>query len=209
MTISNYFSFFILVFTMVYSPGPMTMFMMANGMKMQYKNIWPILIGANNAYLISIIVFTVGLTQILQQNILIWKTVQIAGIIYLVYLAYVQWNKKNIVDSLSSNSLNISNSSSLYGKGALIALSNPKTIVLFGVIFPQFIVEGEHRLLQIIIYGLTFLILQFSSGWVYAYFGRRIKILVTKPSYQSLIHKMSAIVLILVAGFLLVRLYTS
>ena len=205
MTISNYLSFFILVFTIVYSPGPMTMFMMANGMKMQYRNIWPILIGANNAYLISIIVFTVGLTQILQKNMLVLKTVQVAGIIYLLYQAYAQWNKKSVA-GLTPEPLKISNGSSLYTKGALIALSNPKTIILFGVVFPQFIVQGEHRLLQTVVFGVTFLALQFSSGCVYAYFGRRIKGLVGKPSYQNLMNKVSAVVLIVVAGFLLVKL---
>lgn len=187
---------------MVYSPGPMTMFIMANGMKMQYRNIWPILIGANNAYLISIIVFTTGLTQLLQQNMFILKTVRIGGIIYLLYLAYAQWNKKF---GLIPTVFEISKNSSLYAKGALIAFSNPKTIILFGLIFPQFIVEGEYRLLQIAILGLTFLVLQFSSSCVYAYFGQRIKNLVEKPFYQHLINKISAIVLVFVAGFLLVR----
>lgn len=192
---------------MVFSPGPMTMFMMANGMKMQYKNIWPILLGANNAYLISIIVFTVGLTQILQQNVMIWKIVQIAGIAYLLYLAYVQWNKKSVIEHDPSKSLVASKRSSLYGKGALIAFSNPKTIVLFGVIFPQFIVQDNNRLAQITIFGLTYLILQLSSGLVYAYFGRRIKNLVEKPHYQDLIHKISAGVLLVVAGFLLMKAF--
>lgn len=204
MTLSTYLSFFILVFTLVYSPGPMTMFMMANGMKMQYRNIWPILIGANNAYLISIIVFTVGLTHILQQNMLIFKIVQLGGIIYLLYLAYKQWTKK-IVHGLPVSTIEISKKSSLYTKGALIALSNPKTIILFGVIFPQFIVNSDQRLLQIAIYGMTFLILQFSSGCVYAYFGRRIKDLVDKPFYQNLINKISATILIIVALFLIVK----
>ena len=205
MTLSSYLSFFILVFSMVYSPGPMTMFMMANGMKMQYRNIWPILIGANNAYLISIIVFTVGLTQLLQHNLLLLKVVQIGGIIYLLYLAYGQWNKKMML-GYTPVPLEVSKSSSLYTKGALIAFSNPKTIILFGIIFPQFIVEGENRLLQIAIFGITFLVLQFSSGCVYAYFGRRIKDLVEKPFYQQLINKISAFILVIVAAFLLVKL---
>lgn len=203
MTLSSYISFFILVFTLVYSPGPMTMFMMANGMKMQYRNIWPILIGANNAYLISIIIFTVGLTQILQQNALLMKGVQVGGIIYLLYLAYVQWNKKITPGALQ---IDTSKRSSLYTKGALIALSNPKTIILFGVIFPQFIVDGDDRLLQIAIFGMTFLALQFSSGCVYAYFGKRIKEFVEKPFYQNLMNKLTSLVLLLVAGFLFVKL---
>ncbi|MEO8400317.1 MAG: LysE family translocator [Gammaproteobacteria bacterium] len=205
MTFPNYLSFFILVLAIVYSPGSMTMFMMANGMKMQYRNVWPILIGANNAYLISIVIFTFGLTELLQHHKLILKAIQVSGIIYLLYLAYAQWNKKAIAGQCPA-ALEVAKDSSLYAKGALVAFSNPKTIVLFSVIFPQFIVEGEYRLLQIAILGITFLFLQFSSGWVYAFFGRRIKYLVEKPFYLNLINKISATVLVVVAGFLLVKL---
>lgn len=204
ISLSSYLSFLILVFTIVFSPGPMTMFMMSNGMKMQYHKIWPVLIGANNAYLISIFIFTIGLTEVLQKNIFILKTVQIVGLIYLLYLAYTQWNKKNIHDQ-AHTSLKTSKSSSLYSRGALIAFSNPKTIILFGLIFPQFIVSGKNQILQITILGATFLTLQLASGCIYAYFGRRIKMLVEKPNYQYLINKISATVLVIVAGFLLVR----
>ncbi|OAI49444.1 hypothetical protein AYO45_02450 [Gammaproteobacteria bacterium SCGC AG-212-F23] len=181
------------------------MFMMANGMKMKYQNIWPILIGANNAYLLSIILFTIGLTQLFEENIYLLKGIQIGGIIYLLYLAYMQWHKKMVAAS-SSLEIDTSKKSSLYKKGAFIALSNPKTIVLFGVIFPQFMTKGEYHFLQIIILGVTFLALQFSSGCVYAYFGQRINKMVENPCYQNRMNKISAIALIIVAGFLLIKL---
>ena len=66
--------------------------------------------------------------------------------------------------------------------------------------------DGYFHLLQVFILGITFLVLQFSSGCVYAYFGKRIKNLVEKPGHQNVINKISALVLIFVAGFLLVRL---
>ncbi len=204
MTLSAYLSFCVLVFTMVYSPGPMTMYMMANGMKMQYRRIWPVLMGANNAYLISMILFAVGLTQLLQHHLFVMKIVQVGGIIYLLYLAYQQWNKK-IVSGSMGNGIEISKNSSLYTKGALIAFSNPKTIILFGLIFPQFMMEGGNHWAQMALLGATFLVLQFSSGCVYAYFGRRIKDKIEKPGSQHWINKFSAMVLLIVAGFLIVK----
>lgn len=173
--------------------------MMANGVNMQHQRIWPILIGANNAYLISIFIFTLGLTQLLQQNALILKVVQEIGIIYLLYLAYAQWNKKIV----QASTLKISKKSSLYVKGALIALSNPKTITLFGLIFPQFITDENHRLLQVVILGVTFLVLQFSSGYFYAYFGGHVKNLLEKSLYQNLINKVSSVILVAISVFLL------
>lgn len=204
MTLANYLSFFILVLMIVYSPGPMTIFMMANGMKMQYKNIWPILIGANNAYLCSIILFSFGLTQILQKNLIVIKMIHISGILYLFYMAYNHWNKKTIT-VIENESLKISSNSSLYLKGALIALSNPKTIILFGIIFPQFILQNKNFLIQTTFFGATFLVLQFSSGCIYAYLGRGIKNILEKPSSQHLMNKISALILAIIAGFLLLK----
>ncbi len=205
MSTSAYLSYLILVLTMVYSPGPMTLFLMANGMQMSFKQIWPILIGSNNAYLLSIIVFSIGLAGLLQQNIWILKSIQLGGIIYLLYLAYVQWNKKTLAKALSSDEM-LNNSRSLYTKGALIALSNPKTILLFSLVFPQFTSSSENEWVQIVILGITFLVLQFSSGCFYAFFGKRVRILLEKPEHQSLMNRVSAAVLALVAGFLILKL---
>lgn len=205
MTIATYISFFVLVFTVVYSPGPMTMFMMAHGMKMQYSKIWPVLIGANNAYLISILIFTVGLTQILQQYVMVFKWIQIAGITYLLYRAYILWNKEAFC-STATVIHEIPTSSSLYIKGALIALSNPKAIVLFSLVFPQFISESENYLLQIAVFGMTFLVLQFSSGCIYAYLGQSVKKLIEQSSSRNLINKISAVVFVIVAYILLRKL---
>jgi threonine/homoserine/homoserine lactone efflux protein len=94
----------------------------------------------------------------------------------------------------------------LYARGALVALSNPKTILLFTIVFPQFASRGEGYYWQIGILGATFLALQFSSGCFYALLGSRIKNIIQRPGSQSLINKISATVLFIVALFLIVRM---
>lgn len=206
MNIYTYLSFLVLVITIVYSPGPMTLFLMSNGMQRKFKEAWPILLGANHAYLISIIIFAAGLSGLLQKNIWILKLVQIIGIIYLLYLSYVQWKKAPFNNSQQVSLEVNKNNNSLYLKGAFIALSNPKAILLFSVVFPEFISGAGNRLLQIIILGMTFLILQFSSGCVYLFFGHRMNNAIEKPKYQIMINKVSSLVLVIVAGFLLYKL---
>jgi len=203
MTLSHYLSFCVLVFAIVYSPGPMTMFMMANGMKKQHGSFLPVLMGSNNAYLLSIILFTAGLTQLLQKNLMLLKLIQLTGIFYLFYLAYIQWNKKIDLNAAISSVNSTASGYSLYKESAFIALTNPKTILLFSVIFPQFISEGKNRFSQIAILGATFLILQFSSGCTYAYFGQKIRNWIEKPVYQKLVIKLPAIILLVIALFLI------
>ena len=65
---------------------------------------------------------------------------------------------------------------------------------------------NTNRLLQIIILGLTFLILQFSSGCVYLFFGGRMSNAIENPAYQRWINKISSLVLVIIAGYLLYKL---
>jgi threonine/homoserine/homoserine lactone efflux protein len=61
--------------------------------------------------------------------------------------------------------------------------------------------------LQIFILGITFLVLQFSSGCFYAFLGGRIKRIIDKPGYQQLINRLSALVLLAVTAFLIAKLF--
>lgn len=206
MTIYNFLSFLAVIIPIVYSPGPMTMFLMANGMQNKFTETWPVLFGANNAYLLSIIIFSMGLDSILRQNVWILNSVQIIGIMYLLYLAYVQWGKKSVINSNQNSFEVLTSKSSLYYKGAFVALTNPKAILLFSLVLPQFANEEGNFYLQICVLGMTFLILQFSSGCIYLFFGRWMSLFIEKPHHQALINRVSSLILILISGFLLYRL---
>lgn len=205
MSLTTYASFFLLILTMAYTPGPMTLFLMSNGMRTSLGKLYPILLGANNAYLLAIVIFSLGLTQLLQQHEYIFKAVQVAGIVYLLYLSLMQWRKKSLGVSETMSQEEYQRWR-LYTKGALVAFSNPKALLIFTVVFPQFATQGDAYYWQIAILGITFLGLQFSSGCFYALLGYRIKNVILRPENQLLINKLSAFVLLVVAAFLIARL---
>ena len=53
-------------------------------------------------------------------------------------------------------------------QGALVALSNPKTLLFFGAFFPQFIDPARDHGLQILIMGLTAMLFAAASDSAYA-----------------------------------------
>ena len=53
-------------------------------------------------------------------------------------------------------------------QGILVALSNPKTLIFFGAFFPQFIDPARDHGLQILIMGLTAMLVAAVSDSVYA-----------------------------------------
>jgi len=85
MELSTYLTFLLFVFFVAFTPGVMTLFMLANGINYGFRQLGTILLGANNAYLLAIIVFSLGLDALLQQNVWVLRIVQMGGIAYLFY----------------------------------------------------------------------------------------------------------------------------
>jgi len=121
----------------------------------------------------------------LNGNLAITQGIQMVGVAYILYLAYKQWTGSGVsIDGVVA----VEGARSLFGKGLLTGFSNPKAIIMFSAVFPQFAGAGEHNsMADIAILGLTFLVLQFASGCLYGYFGQRIKPGAGKPPAAGLV----------------------
>ena len=198
LTLVSFSYFLIFCATMTFSPGPMTLLLMGFGMQQGLKRSIPVQLGASAAYLLSILIFAVGFAEIVKGNPLISRGIQYIGVAYLLYLAYRQW---------TSSGLKLERSDTLeegfkgrFGKGLLTGFSNPKTIVMFSAVFPQFAGQGSAtRAQDLLVLGLAFLLLQFASGCLYCYFGQRIRRVLQSPARQVLLQRATAIMLLGVA----------
>ena len=198
LTLVSFSYFLIFCATMTFSPGPMTLLLMGFGMQQGLKRSIPVQLGASAAYLLSILIFAVGFAEIVKGNSLISRGIQYIGVAYLLYLAYRQW---------TSSGLKLERSDTLeegfkgrFGKGLLTGFSNPKTIVMFSAVFPQFAGQGSAtRAQDLLVLGLAFLLLQFASGCLYCYFGQLIRRVLQSPSRQVLLQRATAMMLLGVA----------
>ena len=182
---------------MTFSPGPMTLLLLSLGLKDGLRSSIPAQVGASVSYLISILIFAVGFSELIKGNLAITQTIQFVGVAYILYLAYKQWTSSGVS---INNADKVEGARSLFGKGLLTGFSNPKTIIMFSAVFPQFAGAGEHSsAADIAILGLTFLLLQFASGCLYCYFGQRIKHVLENPKRRVLLQRITAVLLLGVA----------
>ena len=197
LTLSSFVYFLLFCATMTFSPGPMTLLLLGLGLKDGLRSSIPAQIGASVAYLISILIFAVGFSELIKGNLAITQTLQLVGVAYILYLAYRQWTSSGVsIDRVGV----VEGARSLFGKGLLTGFSNPKTIIMFSAVFPQFAGAGEHTsTVDIAILGLTFLTLQFASGCLYCYFGQRIKHVLDNPKRRVLLQRVTAVLLLGVA----------
>jgi homoserine/homoserine lactone efflux protein len=183
--------------TLTFSPGPMTLLLLSLGLRDGLRRSLPAQLGASVSYLISILIFAVGFSELIKGNVAITQGIQLVGVAYILYLAYKQWTSSGVsLDKAGA----VEGARSLFGKGLLTGFSNPKAIIMFSAVFPQFAGAGEHSSASdIAILGLTFLLLQFASGCLYCYFGQRIKHVLENPKRRVLLQRVTAVVLLGVA----------
>ena len=207
LTLSSFLYFLLFCATMTFSPGPMTLLLLSLGLKDGLRSSIPAQIGASVSYLISILIFAVGFSELIKGNLAITQTIQFVGVAYILYLAYKEWTSSGV--TIKTNDATTENARSLFGKGLLTGLSNPKAIILFSAVFPQFAAIGQgSAAADIAILGLTFLLLQFASGCLYCYFGQRIKHVLENPKRRVLLQRATAVLLLGVA-LMLARGFSS
>lgn len=207
LTLSSFLYFLLLCTTLAFSPGPMTLLLLSLGLKDGLRRSLPAQFGASVSYLISILIFAVGFSELIKDYPLITRIIQVVGVAYILYLAFKQWTSSAVVISTTAQSPE--NARSLFGKGLLTGLSNPKAIILFSAVFPQFAAIGQgSAAADIAILGLTFLLLQFASGCLYCYFGQRIKHVLENPRRRVLLQRVTAVLLLGVA-LMLARGFSS
>ncbi len=198
LTLSSFLYFLLLCTTLAFSPGPMTLLLLSLGLKDGLRRSLPAQFGASVSYLISILIFAVGFSELIKDYPLITRIIQVVGVAYILYLAYKQWTSSGV--TITTLDATPENARSLFGKGLLTGLSNPKAIILFSAVFPQFAAIGQGiAAADIAILGLTFLLLQFASGCLYCYFGQRIKHVLENPKRRVLLQRATAVLLLGVA----------
>lgn len=135
-------------------PGADTMYIVgrsiSQGRKAGVYSVFGIITGS----LVHTLLVAFGLSIILTKSIVLFNTIKVIGVIYLVYLGIKMiLDKTNVAFRASSNKLNIRK---IYLQGLFTSLTNPKVSLFFIAFLPQFIDTKASGPMPFIILGLTF-----------------------------------------------------
>ncbi|PMC37398.1 LysE family translocator [Bacillus sp. UMB0899] len=138
-------------------PGPDNLFTLAQSIAKGKKAGIFTTLGLCTGLLVHIAAATIGISAVIYQSALAFTLVKYAGAAYLLFLAYKSFRDKSSGFTLTNeNSLDYK---SLYKKGVIMNLLNPKVSLFFLAFFPQFIqYENGNVSLQMLGFGILFLI---------------------------------------------------
>nr|WP_288497919.1 LysE family transporter [uncultured Pseudomonas sp.] len=179
MTLSDAVLFAPLAFLIALTPGPNNFCAMNNGIRHGIGAALLATTGRVAAFTIFLSISAVGLGAMLLASETAFTAIKWVGALYLLYLGISAWRSREF------NGLDLEGAvpavqpqrriGRLMLQEFLIGISNPKAILLFAAIFPQFIKPGEPASEQFIYLGATYLMAEYAASLVYALFGRQIR----------------------------------
>ncbi|MCD4721886.1 MAG: LysE family translocator [Desulfobacula sp.] len=162
--------FSITVFVASIIPGPSMLLALTHGMHYGAKKTIASAMGNVTVTLIQASISIAGLGTILIASETTFQLIKLAGAAYLIYMGISMLCSSKM--SLSPNELNHTNKwnslKKMYLQAAFVTAGNPKAIVFFTAVFPQFIDPNAAYLSQFCILISICVLIGFSCFMIYA-----------------------------------------
>lgn len=210
MNIEIIVMFSIVSFFYIISPGPAIFLALVNGMSGNTKAVVLSSLGNILGLFFLSALSIIGLGSIVLTSATLFFVIKVIGAAYLIYLGIKQFrlSKSPSHQTLSNECIEERPNHSYFTEGLFLAATNPKPILFFIAIFPQFLNVDEGLITQFFIMTTIFMVLSFLSLFSYGYMAKSAKRVFANRSNLKWFHRVTG-GLFIGMGFGLVQLKNS
>lgn len=178
------------VFIASITPGPSMILALNHGIKYGAKRTLASAFGNLTATLIQAFLSISGLGVILLQSENMFTMIKYLGAIYLIYIGIkTSFASTDLVLQVDKNNNSDYKFWKLYLEAFLVTAGNPKAIIFFTALFPQFIDTQKNTVFQFIVILLILAVIAFSCMMFYGVFGQNIMRLLNKANVNRLFNR--------------------
>jgi threonine/homoserine/homoserine lactone efflux protein len=155
--------FAIAAFVLIVVPGPSVLFVISRGIALGRRAALATVVGNTAGAFTQVLLVAIGLGAIVERSVLVYNTIKLAGAGYLLYLGVqaLRHRREHAEQVAATAPRDVRR---IVRDGYLVGLANPKAIVFFAAILPQFTDPATgHLPLQMLILGLVFAAIAFVS----------------------------------------------
>ncbi|EJM7848613.1 LysE family translocator [Vibrio parahaemolyticus] len=164
-----YYTLAILVLTA--SPGPSSLLCLSKGVSSGFRLALTTALGSLSAITIILTLSFTGLGVVIASSEFAFNIIKWCGAAYLIWLGIQAFRSKQNDFAKSDSALVSTSHVSAYTSGFIVGSSNPKAIIFFTALFPQFIDPTDSLLVQYAIFAGTFVVFELSWLTFYALLG--------------------------------------
>jgi len=177
----------------ILSPGPAVLLAISNSVQFGLRRVaFSSLGNAVGVMLVSGLAM-IGLGALLKSSALLFAALKLIGAGYLIFLGFRQWKSKSNVFERSNDLASGPQRTNLqiFTQSVMLALTNPKAILFFTALFPQFIDSEQSLLPQFFILTGTFMTISFCSLMMYGVVARTTRKWFSVPRHASWFNRVS------------------
>lgn len=164
-------AFAVTAFALIVVPGPSVLFVISRGVALGRRVALATVVGNAVGVYLQVVAVAVGLGALIAQSIAAYTVVKLLGAAYLVWLGVQAVRTRNAV-SVADAAGGAEEPVSLRvaaRQGFLVGVGNPKAIVFFTAVLPQFVdPAGGSPSLQLLLLGLVFITVALLSDGAWA-----------------------------------------
>jgi threonine/homoserine/homoserine lactone efflux protein len=146
-------------------PGPNVALIVANSLAHGARFGLLTVAGTTAAMIVQLALTALGMTALLGELARAFDVLRWIGVVYLLWLGVSAWRAP--ATDLTKTAPEPRSARSIFLRGFLVSLTNPKTLLFYAAFFPQFIDSNASLATQFALLSLTFLIIAIvvDSGW--------------------------------------------
>jgi homoserine/homoserine lactone efflux protein len=178
------------VFVASIIPGPSMLLALTHGINYGAKRTIASALGNVTITFIQASISLAGLGSILIASETVFQIIKLLGAVYLIYMGIniLRSSKSIFIDESNHNTKN-SSFNKMFIRSALVTAGNPKAILFFTAIFPQFINTNSDYLIQFFVLMTICLVIAFICFMIYAICGQKVVTIFLKYTIGNYIKK--------------------
>ncbi len=166
--LSNLLAFSLASVVLIAVPGPSVLFVIGRSLALGWKGGVLTVLGNATGQLVQVAAVALGLGIVVAQSVILFSVVKFAGAAYLVYLG-IQAIRHRHSRIEAENQPAYARPWRLVGEGAVVGATNPKSVVFFVAVLPQFVDYASGAIpFQLGLLGSVFLVIALVSDSMWA-----------------------------------------
>ncbi len=157
------------VLILMSTPGPSHLLMLSNSLGNGFKRSLATAAGDLSANIAQMTVAALGVASLVASSRGFFVFIKWAGVSYLIYMGVMLYRKR--FDPSVAVSSRVRTLGSLYWQGFMTSAANPKAVIFFAALFPQFVSPAGPTGKQFFILGVTYLFIDGSFLMIYGGFA--------------------------------------
>lgn len=184
-------------------PGPSALLSMTHGLRYGHRRALATVLGGVVAAMTLMTASALGLGAILAASTTAFTLLKVVGAAYLIWLGISAWRTPSSPEKVQTEPAEASPGLlKLFRKGYMVGISNPKDLLFFAALFPNFIDTTQPHAVQFATLAVTWAILDCGLMFAYACAGRHLSTLFASPARLRLLNRSTGTLFVFAGGAL-------